>query len=49
VRLMEGDDVDLNVRYRRLLLTDLFGVEFPDSSDKVVYQRTEVRHGRKSQ
>jgi hypothetical protein len=48
VRLMHSDDDDLNAHYRRLLLNDLFGVEFPDSSKQVVYQRTETRYGRTS-
>jgi hypothetical protein len=49
-RLMESEDETLNNHYRRLLLTDLFSIEFPVSSDKeTVYQRTETRYGRKLQ
>jgi hypothetical protein len=46
-RLMESDDEELNELYRRLLLIDLFGVEFPDSS--IVYRMMETRYGRASQ
>jgi hypothetical protein len=47
-RLMESDDEELNNHFRRLLLADLFGVEFPETILENGRQRPETRYSKAS-